>query len=197
MTAAEQRKQQKREAILAAAFTVFLEKGFAASTMQAIASRAGVTKGTVYLYFSDKNMLFQEAIRSKASPVFAGMNQQLKATSGNVKQQLHQAFTAFQESITSANMPDVLRLLISEGLAFPQLIEFYFEEFVQPTLAQYQHILLRAAKQGELHNPGICQYPQLVMAPFIMNMLWHNLFKQVDSYTTKDMITVHLDTLFV
>src|SRR5712671_5327366 len=68
-----QRQAQRREAILAAALDEFSARGFAATRLDDVAKRADVAKGTIYLYFADKEALFQELIRAQLSPVVAAL----------------------------------------------------------------------------------------------------------------------------
>src|SRR5258707_13970884 len=118
------RRAARRQAILTAALQEFSARGFAAARLDDVALAAGIAKGTIYLYFRDKEALFQDLIRSEMSPVVATLETAL-ALDLPVRVVAEQAVALFVREIYSTSRKDVVRLIISEGPRFPQLPDFY------------------------------------------------------------------------
>jgi len=118
------RRDERRAAILAAALEEFAARGFAATRLDDVARRAGVAKGTIYLYFRDKEALFQDLIRSEMSPVVATLETAL-AVDLPVRAVAERAVELFVREIYGTSRRDIIRLIISEGPRFPKLADFY------------------------------------------------------------------------
>src|SRR6202011_1679608 len=129
-----QNAPDRREAILAAALDEFSARGFAAARLDDVAVAAGIAKGTIYLYFRDKEALFQELIRSEMSPVFATLETAL-AVDLPVRAVAERAVELFVREIYGTSRRDVIRLIISEGPRFPQLADFYYREVLSRIIA--------------------------------------------------------------
>src|SRR5215510_94781 len=108
-----QRAAERRDAILAAALDEFAAQGFAAARLDDVAKRAGVTKGTIYLYFADKETLFQELIRAQLSPVVGGV---IHASHADVpvRKFAEQLIEVFAREVLGTRRKDVIRLIITE-----------------------------------------------------------------------------------
>src|SRR5438270_12449828 len=123
----------RRDAILAAALDEFAAQGFAAARLDDVAKRAGVAKGTIYLYFADKETLFQELIRAQLSPVVGGV---IHAAHADIplRQFAEQPIEVFVREVFGTRRKDVIRLIITEGPRFPKLAEFYYHEVIARVL---------------------------------------------------------------
>src|SRR5215831_383243 len=117
----------RREAILAAALDEFSLRGFAAARLDDVARRAGVAKGTIYLYFRDKEALFQELVRSVIGPLIARFeaSAEIDLPARVVAERIVEMFV---REIYGTRRKDVIRLVIAEGPRFPKLAEFYYRE---------------------------------------------------------------------
>jgi len=188
-------RAERRAAILAAALAEFSARGFAATRLDDVAARAGVAKGTIYLYFRDKESLFQELIRSQLSPVVETIEAAF-AHDLPVRAAAEQAMELFVREIYGTRRKDVIRLVISEGPRFPKLAEFYHREVLSRILAAIRGVLERAAARGELRSKKLIRFPQLVGAPGIMAIVWNSLFEKFDPLDVRAMMSAHLDLLF-
>src|SRR5713226_7963765 len=114
------RRDERRAAILAAALEEFSARGFAATRLDDVARRAGVAKGTIYLYFRDKESLFQELVRTMLSPMVGAIE---AAPKGDVpvRAVAETIVDLFVREIYGTRRKDVIRLIISEGARFPKL----------------------------------------------------------------------------
>ena len=123
----------RREAILEAALDEFSARGFAAARLDDVAKRAGVAKGTIYLYFTDKETLFQELIRAKMVPVVGSLELAF-ATDLPLRAIVDQVVELFVREVFDTRRKEVIRLIISEGPRFPTLAEFYYREVLSRLL---------------------------------------------------------------
>ena len=192
----EEKAQAKRTAILEAALEAFIANGFAATRVEDIASTAHVAKGTVYLYFADKHMLFEEAVRAAVGPLFAETRKHIAGAPGPAKAAIAEVVCGVRHSLLQTRLRDVLRLLISEGLRFPHLVAFYHQEFLDPLFTVLRARLHRAAEQGELASPALCEYPHLFLSPVIFGFVWQSLFGEIEQIDASRMLALHLDALF-
>lgn len=181
-------------AIVEAALKEFTEKGFAATRLEDIASRAGVGKGTIYLRFPDKQALFEAIIRQQIFPVIEAIS--APAVPGeSVHAFLSRVMLPLAQDLTTSPRAAVIRMVIAEASRFPNLAAFYFENIVGPGLKRLQTLLRRAARAGELRDPQLARYPQLVIAPLLMAVLWSGLFDRFATLDVAAMVRAHLDHL--
>jgi len=142
------RRNARREAILAAALEEFSARGFAAARLDDVARRAGVAKGTIYLYFSDKESLFQELVRTMVRPI-VGAIATAPLDALPIRAVVEMIADTFVNEIFGTPRQDVLRLIISEGPRFPKLAEFYYREVIARVLPVLRARLTLAVERGE------------------------------------------------
>jgi len=188
------RSQAKREAILAAALDEFSERGFAAARLDDVARRAGVAKGTIYLYFSDKESLFQELIRELLTPL-VGNIEALGQADVPLAALADRFVDLFVREVYETRRKDVLRLMIAEGRRFPKLAEFYYREVLARIIAAVRSLLARAAARGEV-APRLAQFPQIIAAPGLIAIVWNGLFEQFEPLDVRAMMKTHFALLF-
>jgi len=190
-----QRRVARRQAILAAALREFSARGFAAARLDDVALVAGIAKGTIYLYFRDKEALFQDLIRSEMSPVVATLEAAL-ALDLPVRIVAERAVELFVREVYGTSRRDIVRLVLSEGPRFPQLADFYYREVLSRIIAAVRALLRRALERGELRNDALIRFPQLLAAPGIVAILWNGLFERHDPIDVQALMHAHLDILF-
>jgi AcrR family transcriptional regulator len=189
------RRAERRQAILAAALKEFSARGFAAARLDDVAVAAGIAKGTIYLYFRDKEALFQDLIRSEMSPVVATFETAL-AVDLPVRAVAERAVELFVREIYGTSRKDIIRLIISEGPRFPQLADFYYREVLSRIIAAVRALLARALARGELRSDALIRFPQLLAAPGILAIVWSGLFERHDPLDVRALMRAHLDLLF-
>ncbi len=154
-----------RDAILAAALDEFAARGFAATRLDDVASRAGVAKGTIYLHFADKETLFQELIRLELSPVVGALEQRSHADIP-LRQVTDQLIEVFVREIFETRRKDVIRLVITEGPRFPKLAEFYYREVISRVDGGDPRACCAAPTSAASSRPTRwCDFPQLLRRP--------------------------------
>lgn len=188
-------RSERREAILEAALAEFAARGFAAARLDDIARRAGVAKGTLYLYFSDKETLFKELVRSRLSPL-VGAVRKAAAQDLSLRALVELVLHMFLTEIYGTNRKDIIRLIISEGPRFPELAEFYYREVIAHVLPLLRKRLRQAVKTGELRHDALAHFPQLLVAPALVAILWSALFDRFAPLDAKAFLRAHLEVLF-
>jgi AcrR family transcriptional regulator len=185
----------RREAILEAALDEFSARGFAAARLEDVAKRAGVAKGTIYLYFADKEALFQELVRFQIGPVMSAFETVL-ASPLPLKSLTDQAIEIFTREVFGTRRKQVMRLIISEGPRFPALAEFYYREVLGPILKAVRARLQRALEHGEIADDALLRFPQLLGAATVMAVVWQGLFDRFEPLDARAMIRAYFDRLF-
>ncbi|MGD1935480.1 MAG: TetR/AcrR family transcriptional regulator [Candidatus Phaeomarinobacter sp.] len=169
-------KDERRQALLAAALEVFVEKGFAAARMDDIARAASLSKGTVYLYFSSKEDLFEAILRKVALPNVEHM-EGLMRDAPSVGAALDGVAQFAPHLIRNTRLPQVMKLLISEAGTFPQIVQAYREDVLDRLLAAVAALLARAHKAGDIAAPEPMLAARLVAAPIAFSGLWRVEFE--------------------
>jgi AcrR family transcriptional regulator len=186
---------ERRNAILKAALDEFSERGFAAARLDDVARRAGVAKGTIYLYFKDKEALFQELVRFQIGPVVGALEAVL-ASDLPLAVIVEHALDIFVREIYGTHRKQVLRLIISEGPRFPALAEFYYREVLAHILKAVRARLTRAVERGEITGDELVRFPQLLGAPGIVAIVWSGLFDRFEPLDVRAMMRAYFDRLF-
>src|SRR5215471_5862818 len=141
------RRTERREAIIAAALEEFSARGFAATRLDDVARRADVAKGTIYLYFRDKESLFQELVRTMLSPL-VGAIAGAPLRDLPIRAVVEMIFDVFVNEIYATRRKDVIRLILAEGPRFPKLAEFYYREVIGRVLPVIRARLMLAVERG-------------------------------------------------
>ena len=193
-TAREARSAARREMILAAALDEFSARGFEAARLDDVATRAGVAKGTIYLYFRDKESLFQELVRAMLAPMIAGI-EAMGAVDVPANILAERFVDLFVREVYETRRQDVVRLMISEGRRFPKLAEFYYREVLSRIIEAVRGVLTRAAARGEV-SPALIEFPQMIVAPGLVAIIWSGLFDRFEPLDVRKMMTAHVKLLF-
>src|SRR5512139_2941063 len=187
------RSAARREAILAAALDEFSSRGFEAARLDDVARRAGVAKGTIYLYFRDKESLFQELIRAMLTPL-VGTIEAMGQADVPLAVLADRIVELFVIEVYETRRKDVVRLMISEGRRFPKLAEFYYREVLSRIIAAVRSLLRRAAARGEVPE-DLADFPQIIAAPGLVAIIWSGLFERFEPLDVRRMMKTHLDLL--
>ncbi len=192
--AREARSAARREAILAAALDEFSDRGFAATRLDDVAKRAGVAKGTIYLYFRDKESLFQDLVRDMLAPMI-GVIEALGKADLPTNVLAERIVDLFVREVYETRRKDVVRLMLTEGSHFPKLAEFYYREVLSHIIAAVRTTLKRALARGEVPE-AVVKFPQIIVAPGIIAIIWSGLFDAYEPLDVRAMMKAHLDLLF-
>jgi AcrR family transcriptional regulator len=187
--------EARRAAILAAALDEFTARGYEGARLDDVAKRAGVAKGTIYLYFADKEALFQDLVRSMVNPVL-GTLEKLPQIDMPARALVERLCDTFVREIYGTRRKDIIRLILSEGPRFPAIAEFYHREVIARILGFVRPMLARAVARGELPDDAFVRFPQLIVAPGLVGIMWSSLFDKYEPLDVAAMMRAHVDILF-
>jgi AcrR family transcriptional regulator len=185
----------RRQAILDAALDVFAERGFEAARLDDVAARAGVAKGTLYLYFRDKEALFEELVRGAVSPIIEAASRAASAPNVPAQAVLETFFDLFRKEVLGTKRKLLLRLIIAEGPRFPRVAEFYHREVVTRGIGLMRQVAERAVRKGEFSGDAAARFPQLIVAPLILAVVWDSLFARIDPLDVAGLLRAHREML--
>ena len=168
----ERRKQARPGELLNAALDLFVEKGFSATRVEEVAARAGVSKGTLFLYFQSKEDLFKAVVRENIANQFPTWQEEFVAFEGSSSDMLRYALVSWWERIGKTRASGITKLVMSEAQNFPEIAAFYQEEVIQPGNAMIRRILARGVQSGEFKDMDLTQAVHIVVAPMIFLMMW-------------------------
>ncbi|WP_231711283.1 TetR/AcrR family transcriptional regulator [Xanthobacter dioxanivorans] len=188
-------KAARRRAILEAALAVFARDGFAGARLDEVARRAGVAKGTLYLYFTDKAALFRGLVEETVVPVLADADQVVALFPGTTRELLDLLIELLAARILDTPAQAVVRLMIAEGPRFPELAAFYHREVVSRGLALVRLIIQRGLDRGEISSDLAVRFPQLVISPAILAVVWNSMFGAIDPLDARSFLAAHRDLL--
>lgn len=190
------RKEDRPGEILAAALACFAERGYAATRLDDVAQRAGITKGTLYLYFPNKEELFKAVVRQAIVPNLA-QGEALVAASSEpaavILGRLLKQWLALHGTPASA----IPKLMLAEAGNFPDLARFYHAEVVERGTNLLRRLLHRAVERGEFRAIDVDNAVFCIIGPVIMSMLWRHSFAQHDGHAldAEALYRTHLDLL--
>jgi len=173
----------------------FVARGFAATRLDDIARRAGVAKGTIYLHFKDKESMFEELIRTAIVPL-VGPLQASPPPNASIRDALEGFARMFVQQVATTRRGDIIRLIIAEGPRFPAIADFYYREVISRGLAGMRALIELAIARGDIRHPELVRFPQIVIAPAIVAVVWKTLFERHSPLDAIEMFRVHLDLIF-
>jgi AcrR family transcriptional regulator len=191
-----ERAAERRGAIIEAAMDEFIARGFAATRLDDVAKRAGVAKGTIYLHFKDKEALFEELIRTAIVPLVNRLAGGPPPAGGSVRDMIEGFARTFIHEVTTTRRGDIVRLIVAEGPRFPEIADFYYREVVSKGLAGMRAAISLGIARGEIHNKDLAQFPQILIAPAMIAVIWQSLFSKHAPLDAIEMFRVHLDLIF-
>jgi AcrR family transcriptional regulator len=185
----------RRQAILAAALAIFAARGYEAARLDDVAAAAGVAKGTLYLYFKDKEALFEELVRGAVTPIIDAVSSAALQPNLRPTDILGLFFALFQREVLGTERKQLLRLIIAEGPRFPAIAAFYYREVVVRGMALMRSIAAEAVARGEFSTDAAARFPQLIVAPLLMAVIWDGLFASIEPLDVAGLLSAHRDLL--
>jgi AcrR family transcriptional regulator len=179
----QRRKQARPGEILEAALAVFAEKGYAAARMEDIAVRAGVTKGTIYLYFPSKEEVFKSLARQHIGENLLLAAEQAKAFDGSAFDFLSIFYAAFLDRMIHSGAVVLPKIIIGESGNFPELARFWRVEVIEKAFDMLSGIVQKGIARGEIRALPVEHIVKLCVAPTLMCMIWQTTFAAAASTT--------------
>jgi AcrR family transcriptional regulator len=170
------RKEARPQELLAAALDLFVERGYAATRLDDVAARAGVSKGTLYLYFPGKADLFQAMIRENLGPVLDEAESLIDGYSGHSAGLFREFIEGWWQRIGETPLAGLTKLMMAESGNFPEIAKFYHDEVISRSSALVIRMLERGIARGEFRPVDTPHAHMVIVAPVIMLMLWRHSF---------------------
>ncbi|HSC60726.1 MAG TPA: TetR/AcrR family transcriptional regulator [Rhizomicrobium sp.] len=191
------RKSARPQEILDAALACFAEKGFAAARMDDIAERAGVTKGTIYLYFENKDAVFKALVRESIGAQIAHVIESIRAYEGSSRDLLRNAVTMIAHFAATSDRVVLPKIIVAEVGNFPELARFYRDEIIDKGLGAMTSVIARGVERGEFRDVNPDHVARMMIAPILLSIFWRTTFAQFDSepYDYLAFLKSHLDIL--
>lgn len=186
-------KAERIQGILAAALEEFIEQGFAAARLDSIAERAGVAKGTLYLYFDSKETLFEAAVRGVIAPVIERLEGAAVAPQGSAATLLSMMITFFYREVVGTDRRKIIRVLIAEGPRFPRLLRFYHAEVVSRGMVALRRLIDYGVGRGEFRASAMSEFPQLIVGPAMVAAIWSMLFSEFEPLDLEKYAAAHVE----
>src|SRR5437879_11375921 len=161
------RKEARPGEIVAAALEVFVERGFEATKLADVARRAGVTKGTVYLYFESKEALFKAVVRETIVPVIAQGEALARSFTGSARELVERLVREYWRLVGETALAGIPKLMMAEAATFPELTRFYYDEVVTRGHRLMAGVIERGIKNGEFRPVDVMIAAKLAMSPLI------------------------------
>jgi len=173
------RKEQRPGDIIAAALSVFAERGFAAARMEEIARRAGISKGTLYLYFETKQDMFRAVVREVVVPNIGAVQQAALAADLPFAAIVRMLLPRFAELVTTLPIGAVAKMVIGESRNFPELARVWHDEVIFRALGVVAGMIERAQARGEVRPGDPRTHAFSIMGPMLMGVLWRETLTPV------------------
>jgi AcrR family transcriptional regulator len=171
-TKRERRKEARPGELLDAALSLFVEKGFAGTRVEEVAARAGVSKGTLFLYFPSKEELFKAVVRETLSGRFVEWNQELMEFQGSSSDLLRYTMNVWWERIGMTAASGITKLVMSEAGTFPEIANFYQHEVIDPGKSLLKRVLQRGIDRGDFRSMDLDSAVYSLIAPMIFLLMW-------------------------
>lgn len=188
------RKEERPQEITEAALHAFAEKGYAATRVEEVAKRAGVSKGLLYLYFKTKEELFKAVIRSFVVPKIDELTAVVDSNEMTSEAFLRGPFLDFVKTLPGSPVSVLIRLMIAEGPKHPDLLQFYWDNVISRGLTALERVLERGVENGEFRPSIVNEFPHLFVMPVVFSVIFRLLFDK-QSPDTDRLIEAQVDLL--
>src|SRR5881397_3876002 len=191
----KRRKEARPAEIVSAALDVFVERGFAATRLEDVARRAGVTKGTVYLYFKNKDALFKAVVRETIVPVIAQGEALAQSFTGSARDLVEQLVRSYWTLVGETRLAGIPKLMMAEAATFPALTKFYYDEVVTRGHRLMAGVIERGIKSGEFRPVDVKVAAKLAMTPLMHAVIARRAFASCmpEGFDVKQYLDTHID----
>ncbi|MGB7478834.1 MAG: TetR/AcrR family transcriptional regulator [Burkholderiaceae bacterium] len=189
------RKEARPQELLAAALDQFVARGYAAARLEDVARQAGVSKGTLYLYFANKEELFKAVVRENMLPVLGEAAQIIDRYDGSSADLFREILHGWWQRVGATQLSGISKLMIAESGNFPALAKFYHDEVIVPGKALIVRMLEHGVARGEFRQHDARRTAEVVVAPMLMLMLWKHSFHscQPEAFAPNDYLDNFID----
>ena len=196
----QRRKEARPQELLDAALTLFIERGFSATRSEDVAARAGVSKGTLYLYYPSKEDLLKAVVRENLGALIKEGVDIAVGFEGDTQQLLGVLMHTWWQRIGDTPASGIFKIILTEMGNFPDFARFYMDEVIEPARALFTRVLQRGVDGGELRAVNLFETVHLLIFPMLMMCLHrhsigspcHAPIRELDPHS---FIDTHIDTV--
>lgn len=168
----ERRKERRPSELVAAALGLFVERGYAATRLDEVAARAGVSKGTLYLYFESKEELFKAVVREHIVPMLEASHRALEQPDVSSEALIRRFFRDWWDRFGATELSGIAKLMVAEAGNFPEVARFFQLEVIEPNNAAFGAMIRRGIARGEFRPIDPLVATQLCLAPLVLKAIW-------------------------
>jgi AcrR family transcriptional regulator len=170
----QRRKEARPAELTEAALDLFVEKGYAATRLDDVAAKAGVSKGTLYLYFDSKETLFKAVVREGLLPALQEGEQLVASYTGTSTDLLREVIRGMWQLIGAQRVGGIPKLVFAEARNFPEIAHFYHEEVIRRGTGLIGSVVERGIARGEFRPRNMTAAVHVLVAPILMRMIWQH-----------------------
>ncbi len=163
--------------------TLFIERGYAATRLEDVARRAGVVKGTIYLYFADKLALFTAMVEQVIAPLIADDEAFLAeaiACDSPPFERLWRLLQRWGDRLFHTSLGGVVKLVMAEAGNFPEMAAVYHDRVILRAMALVEQVLVEGQQAGDFSAQwAAAPLAQIIVAPLLQRALWLTSFAVV------------------
>jgi len=190
----KRRKEARPEEILDSALKIFTEKGFSSTRMVDVAKAAGISKGTLYLYFDSKEAIFRDVVQQRISPQIDRLAQLVENFEGSQAELLKNMINAWWMGIACTSLSAIPKIMVSESGNFPELAEYFTKTVVIRSRDLFSKVISRGMINGEFKLYEAETVARLVIAPLVQATIWMHSLKPYDDDTgTQNYLQLHTE----
>ena len=195
ITPRKRRPEARPAEILEAALDLFTERGFNATRLEDVASRAGLSKAAIYLYFKDKTSLLMALVQATAGANIDLAGSMIAQHQGPVAPLLQQLLEFMAGRIDQSRMPDLMKLVIAESRAHPEIGRFYLDNVIGQALPLFQSLIERGIASGEFRPVDPRLTVKCIVGPLVLAALWKSVFVPIgaEPINIGDLVRHHAD----
>lgn len=182
----QRRPEARPEEILDAAFATFGELGFARTKIEDVARLAGVSKGTVYLYFDSKEALFRAMVRARIVAPLAEAEEFVRSDQGPARVLLVELIRRTYARLRGDQMARIARIVQGELGSFPELARFYFDEVILRARRLFDSVLARGIETGEFRPEARAFAPRALSSLLVHTAQLQCFFRRCDPDALSD-----------
>lgn len=191
-----QRRVERKEEILAAAFEEFAAKGYAEARLDDMARRAGIAKGTIYLYFKNKALLFRAVLHNLIHDLFEELEIFVQTHPGSAEELVRNVVSRqYAQFVENPKVRAMFRLVISESQKFPQLSDVYMREVITPGVSAMRTLIKKGVASGEFRGTKIVEFPQVLVGPAILAIVWELILGERQQLDLEAYREAHLELI--
>jgi AcrR family transcriptional regulator len=195
----ERRKERRPAELLEAALALFVERGYAGTRLDDIAASAGVSKGTLYLYFANKEELFKALVRQSVVPLLERFSDRLTSSDEPGPVLIEQFVNTWWAEFGSTKLAGLCKLIMAEAGNFPEVARFFHDEVIQPNNALVAGLIQRGIERGEFRPVDVEATAHILISPLVLKAIWAHSFEpsgiQAESIDPHRLLATHIQLI--